>query len=45
MSDYETNLARIKAESEARIAKMIEEGVSDTPETDAAGLRVPRWMA
>jgi chromosome segregation ATPase len=33
MSDYETNLARIKARSEARIAKMIEEGVSDTPET------------
>jgi hypothetical protein len=25
MSDYETNLARIKARSEARIAKMIEE--------------------
>jgi hypothetical protein len=39
MSDYETNLARIKARSEARIAKMIEEGVSDTPETDAAWIK------
>jgi hypothetical protein len=39
MSDYETNLARIKAESDARIAKMIEEGVSDTPETDAAWIK------
>ena len=42
MSDYEANLARIIAESDARRAKLAEEGVSDTPETDAELARYQR---